>query len=521
MIPWFVLNLMMIWFLGFGLYYFDKIRQSYTFFKKRGIKYPNYEFFYGNYREIKKKTYCNALQDWTTIFGKIYGYYEGHLPVLVISDLQMIQEIFIKQFANFSARKMMPLQPSDDSPALSLLLATKSRWKRMRNTMNPTFSSAKLKEINPLVVLCVDRLVNVLKDKKEINIADFFKRFTMDTICNVAFGIDKDIQNDTKNEYFLKAEDVFKRMVDLNLLSYIGVYFHEIKTHISSLLLSINILTNSRLSGSYGWIFNKIYELVEKRKNEKINRKDYIQLLIDAETNNSDNFENKLINLNNITVEKKLSNEEVRMSLVSFLLAGYETTSNTLTNSTFILAKYPEEQLTILDELCSHFNKETNNELKEIDITYDDINKLEYLDMFIKEVLRMYPIGVLVRRCTNPTTVNGIEFPLNFSIAVDVLSIHNDPELWGPVDTGLFYPMRFAKECNRNPLAFLGFGLGPKNCIGMKFALMELKMALVKLIINFEILPSSKTPEKLQFQEGIIRSSKGGVDVLLKRRLLF
>ena len=48
------------------------------------------------------------------------------------------------------------------------------------------------------------------------------------------------------------------------------------------------------------------------------------------------------------------------MSLVSFLLAGYETTSNTLTNSTFILAKYPEEQLTILDELCSHFNKETN-----------------------------------------------------------------------------------------------------------------------------------------------------------------
>ena len=47
--------------------------------------------------------------------------------------------------------------------------------------------------------------------------------------------------------------------------------------------------------------------------------------------------------------------------------------------------------------------------------------------------------SVLVRRCTNPTTVNGIEFPLNFSIAVDVLSIHNDPELWGPVDTGIFF----------------------------------------------------------------------------------
>ncbi len=59
----------------------------------------------------------------------------------------MVQEICIKQYANFSARRRAPLSPSDDSPNQNLLRATKSRWKRMRVIMNPTFSSAKLREV--------------------------------------------------------------------------------------------------------------------------------------------------------------------------------------------------------------------------------------------------------------------------------------------------------------------------------------------------------------------------------------
>jgi cytochrome P450 len=70
----------------------------------------------------------------------------------------------------------------------------------------------------------------------------------------------------------------------------------------------------------------------------------------------------------------------------------------------------------------------------------------------------------------------------------------------------------------RNPVAFLSFGIGPKNCIGMKFALMELKMALVKLIVNYEILPSKNTPESLKFRESPIRQAVNGVSVILKKR---
>jgi hypothetical protein len=69
------------------------------------------------------------------------------LPVFVTSDLEIIQEIFIKQYANFSARKRAPLAFDDDHPSLGLFSATRSRWKRMRVIMNPTFSTAKLREV--------------------------------------------------------------------------------------------------------------------------------------------------------------------------------------------------------------------------------------------------------------------------------------------------------------------------------------------------------------------------------------
>ena len=111
-----------------------------------------------------------------------------------------------------------------------------------------------------------------------------------------------------------------------------------------------------------------------------------------------------------------------------------------------------------------------------------------------------------------------MDIQYNMTIAVDVLSIHYDPDLYGPVDPNEFYPQRFAPEHKRNPLAFLAFGIGPRNCIGMKFALIELKIGLVKLLLNYEIKPGKSFPQKMQFNEGIVRTPKDGVNVVFNKR---
>jgi len=92
------------------------------------------------------------LHKWAQELGtKTFGYYEGHLPILVTSDIEIIQEVFVKQFANFSARKMLSIQYSDDEAGLTIVQASKSRWKRMLNVLNPTFSTAKLKDVYSLL----------------------------------------------------------------------------------------------------------------------------------------------------------------------------------------------------------------------------------------------------------------------------------------------------------------------------------------------------------------------------------
>lgn len=96
------------------------------------------------------------------------------------------------------------------------------------------------------------------------------------------------------------------------------------------------------------------------------------------------------------------------------------------------------------------------------------------------------------------------------------MSLHFDPELWGPVDPYEFYPSRH--ETKRNPLAFMAFGNGPRNCIGMKFAMLELKIALCKLLLNVEIFPTKNTPNDLELTEIFVRRPKNAFKILLKSR---
>ena len=507
--------------------YLLKIRNSYNFFKKQGIKTPPYEFLYGNYRELKKKTYSEALQQWTKQLGKTYGYYEGHLPVLVTSDLELIQQIFIKQYNNFSARRRPAIARGEKEGEGHLFTASRLRWKKMRNIMNPTFSSAKLRELGPLISLCSDRLIKVVDNQEEINIYNYYKRFTMDTIWNCAFGVDIDVQNHPDNEYFKRSETVFRNTADLTPIMYLTLYFHELKFFVGNVFMALNrFFLNFGISFSpHGWLFKNVSLIVEKRKQlgaAAAKKRDFVQLLLEAEAfkseNKSDTESDGGGDPSAVHIIKKLSPNEVKTNLILFMLAGYETTSTALTYSTYVLAKYPEEQQKLYDEISAAFSHDSD--IKEINT--DSVQKLEYLDMFVKEVLRFYPIGnnVVSRECTIPTTINGINFKVNQTVAVDVMSIHFDPELYGPRDPYEFYPARFSPEIKRHPLSFLGFGLGPRNCIGMKFALIELKLGLVKMLLNFEILPpKGGFSEKLEIIEGIVRGPKNGVNVVLKKRV--
>nr|ARQ84123.1 cytochrome P450 [Brachionus plicatilis] len=445
---------------------------------------------------ILNENYSDVLKEWTKFHGKTFGYYEGHFPVIVSSDLEFLQEVFIKQSSNFSARRKIFVSRDEDAPDHALFTASRNRWKKMRNIMNPTFSSAKLRELGPLLILCADRLKHVLENEneKEVNITQFFKRFTMDSIWNCAFGVDIDFQNNPENIYFKKCESLFEFLSKPNILSFIGNYFHEFLDPFMEVILFLekflsNFIDFTRINPIL-WFMNHVFEIVEIRKKGNIVKKDYLQLLINCQT---------------------LTTIEVKLNLALFMIAGYETTSIALTYACYCLAKYQGEQAKVYEAIRQHFDSEE-------EINSDSIQEVEYLDMFVKEVLRYYPTGtsIISRKCTKSTNVRGIDIPEGLVIAVDALSLHEDVDLWGPVDPKEFYPLRHAVK--RNPLAFWSFGNGPRNCIGMKFAFLELKIALSKMLINFEILPLKDMNEELELFEAFVRRPKHDVNVTLRKR---
>ncbi len=95
-------------------------------------------------------------------------------------------------------------------------------------------------------------------------------------------------------------------------------------------------------------------------------------------------------------------------------------------------------------------------------------------------------------------------FPIGIIIQSDAYSIHRSMDLWGPEDPNEFIPERHLTK--RHPIAYMPFGVGPRNCVGMRFALMELKIALATILHRYTILPGEKLEQGMKRQETVTLS---------------
>ncbi len=198
------------------------------------------------------------------------------------------------------------------------------------------------------------------------------------------------------------------------------------------------------------------------------------------------------------------------------MIAGYETTSTALSYATYILATHPEEQQKLQEHIDAHFDPETEDTMP----TYEIVSEMDYLDMFIRETLRMFPIAptAITRQSTEDFCIKDIGVvPAGTLIIVDMYNLHYNPNLWGPLDPQEFHPERFATK--RHPMAWIPFGAGPRNCVGMRFALLEMKMLLVRLLKTYTLIEcGEKTRKPFQELEETLVITPKEVCVRLQRR---
>ena len=178
----------------------------------------------------------------------------------------------------------------------------------------------------------------------------------------------------------------------------------------------------------------------------------------------------------------RMDEETVRDQLVTFLVAGHETTSLALTYALFLLAIHPEKQAKLHAEL--------DEVLGGTDPTAADLFELDYLDSVVNEALRLYPPAFTIFRQTNePKTFQGYEVPEDAILSMPQWVVHRDSRWYDDPDS--FRPERWtdAFEAQLPEFAYYPFGGGPRSCIGNRFATMEAKLALATLCRCFRFEP--------------------------------
>jgi len=259
-----------------------------------------------------------------------------------------------------------------------------------------------------------------------------------------------------------------------------------------------------------------------RREGRQERRNDLIDLMMDAITQDlptdaegQEQYEKDMtLKVDN---NKAIDEDMVVATAMVFMMAGYDTTATTLSYASYRLSKHPEQQEKLQEEVDQAF-ADADGQFPD----YSTIQSMTYLDMVIHETLRLHsPVPVNTREAGADYTIPGTNMHLKKGDLVSFVptALQKDPAHWSHPDD--FYPEHFSKEekAGRSPYAFQAFGQGPRACIGMRFALLEAKVALVALCRKFTFLPSTKTQEPLvQDPSEQLLWPIGGLWVRLERR---
>uniref|UniRef100_A0A4W6F1D4 Cytochrome P450 3A n=1 Tax=Lates calcarifer TaxID=8187 RepID=A0A4W6F1D4_LATCA len=448
----------------------------YGFFKKIGIRGPKPLPFIGTFLEYRKGIHNFDTELFDSNGKRIYHIIRiSCKPLLAVMDTAMIKTILVKEcYSVFTNRRDFGLNgPLHDAVSV----VEDEEWKRIRSVLSPSFTSGRLKEMYTIMLKHSSNLIKSLNKQVEadavIEVKEVFGPYSMDVVTSTAFSVDIDSINHPSDPFVANIKKMVKfnflnpLLVLLVLFPFLGPLFEK---------MDLSFFPADVMTFFYSFL-EKIKS--DRHKNDHKSRVDFMQLMVEAQI--SENSKNES------SPQKGLTDHEILSQAMIFIFAGYETSSSSLSFLAYNLATHPHIQKTLQEEIDETFPEKGQP-------TYEALMQMEYLDMVVNESMRLYPIANRLERMSKASVeVNGVTIPKGTVIMVPVYTLHHDPALWPEPDA--FKPERFSKENKDNidPYAFLPFGAGPRNCIGMRFALLMMKLAVVEILQKFSFVTCKET----------------------------
>ncbi|XP_076273991.1 putative cytochrome P450 6a14 [Rhynchophorus ferrugineus] len=428
----------------------------------------------------KKPFPCAVLDRYRILKGlklKHGGIFTYTKPTYIPIDPVIIKQILQADAKHFLSRGLY--HTPGDVLSMNLLNLEGERWKCLRAKLSPTFTSGKIKMMYQTLLKKAEIMAGVVGKfvvaDRPCNIKDVLSRFTIDIVGSCAFGIECNSLEHFDNIFIKYGRKVFERkrlrLMLLQLLPWNVLAYFGYKSDGRDV---------SRFFSDF------VARTIAYRETNAIYRKDFLQLMLETNDPGEEKGEGLTI-------------EEITAQAYIFFNASFETSSNAMMFALLELSKHQKVQEQLRAEieqvlLMHHDQSEM----------YEAVQAMPYLDRVVKETLRKYPAtAALPRVCTEDYTIPGTDLLIKKGVRVQIpiWGIHMDPEYYPQPES--FNPDNFNHEnkMKRPDCTFLPFGDGPRMCIGMKFGLLQVKIALITLIREFSFTLNKKTVLPLEIKD--------------------
>ncbi|XP_050320422.1 cytochrome P450 6a2-like [Bactrocera neohumeralis] len=464
------------------------LRHKYQYWELRGVAQLKMNFLYGNFFRIKTIHKTEIFHEVYQKFRgktKVVGTYIYTKPIAIILDLDLIKSILIKDFNKFTDRFERDRNPTN-SLSNNVFSMPGEKWRPLRIKLSPTFTSAKMKFMFPTLLTVAQQLEEAFSKELSkttsgvIELHDLMGRYTTDVIGYCVFGIECNSLKDPNVDFRRIGHTIFYRQ-------YYSIRWRTFMLTYPIMFKILQFFKVKRIPNNVEeFIFRLVRDTVRYREEHKVECNDFMNLLIELK-NTKDSGGVQLMSI-----------DELAAQVFVFFAAGFETSSSNMTYGLFELAKNHRVQDKLRAEIKMVLNKH-NGEL-----TYDAMKEMTYLDQVITETLRKYPaLGAITRVSVDAYKVpdTNITLEKDTNIFIPAKEIHYDPDIYD--NPNEFRPERFdpAEMEKRHPQAFLGFGDGPRNCIGLRFGRMQVRVGLITVLKSYRFSLTEKTPTELEISK--------------------
>lgn len=347
------------------------VRHVYSFWKRRGIPYLKPSFPFGNFGkvftikssigEFSNEVYHNTKEPCIGIFSALR-------PVLLLRDFDLVRNVLIKDFQHFHDRGIH-FDEKRDPLSAHLFAINGKKWKNLRAKLSPTFTSGKMKAMFSTLVNCGDSLQKHISEMVTQNggfeVRELAAQYATNVIASVAFGIDINCIEDPDTPFRKYGRKVFDVNWKNGLRMLLTFIFPEF-------LRFFKIRTVDRDVEDF--MMNVVEQTLKYREKSNVVRKDFFQLLVQLRNTGNVQLDDQWETVISNDGSKAMSFQEVAAQAYVFWIAGFETSSTTMTFCMFEIARNPDVQDKVHEEI--------DRILKEHDgqITYDSVNEMKYLE---------------------------------------------------------------------------------------------------------------------------------------------